>query len=380
MTKPNHFNIPLSEPLIDEELAPFELNVAAFTAAHIESPGSEHILFDFLKSVSKPVVILGAIAEQDRRQVERFLLALNAPIYAESCSGLRTSKKLEMLRLRSGGKFLENHNFDSVLRIGSVPTVKYWRLLAEEKQNIKVCSISEAPFSGLPRPSAFIHTDLAQFFGSLNFAEFPQIETSQSEILKFDLEKTEKLQMLYAKYPQAEPSLLHELSKQISSDAHVYLGNSLPIREWDLAANFEGNCQEIFANRGANGIDGQISSFFGCAIKSKENWGIFGDLTSMYDLAAPYLLSQVEADDIKIVVINNKGGKIFRQLFQNIAFENQHNFSFEHHAKSWGLDYFKWDQVPGKSDLTQRCFIEVTPKQGESDSFWTEYNNLWRKY
>ena len=73
----------------------------------------------------------------------------------------------------------------------------------------------------------------------------------------------------------------------------LVLGNSLPIREWDLAATFRCARLEIGASRGLNGIDGQTSTFLGFAEATTENWAILGDLTTLYDLAAPWILPQL---------------------------------------------------------------------------------------
>ena len=92
----------------------------------------------------------------------------------------------------------------------------------------------------------------------------------------------------------------------------MYLGNSMPIREWDRSATYEDRGYEIQASRGLNGIDGQISTFLGLAQTGRSNWAILGDLTTLYDLAAPWFLSQMETRDITLVVMNNRGGRVFR--------------------------------------------------------------------
>ena len=51
-----------------------------------------------------------------------------------------------------------------------------------------------------------------------------------------------------------------------------------------------GEAPRCFANRGANGIDGALSSYLGVSRDAKEAWGIFGDLTVLYDLNAPAIL------------------------------------------------------------------------------------------
>src|SRR5205814_220721 len=93
--------------------------------------------------------------------------------------------------------------------------------------------------------------------------------------------------------PQSELSMTRELSRTIPANSRVYLGNSLPIREWDLAATRERRGFIIEANRGANGIDGQLSTFFGQCHPSRANVCVIGDLTAIYDSNAPWLVRQL---------------------------------------------------------------------------------------
>ena len=95
----------------------------------------------------------------------------------------------------------------------------------------------------------------------------------------------------------------------------------------------------MFASRGLNGIDGQLSTFLGLCQPDRSNWAILGDPTTLYDLSGPWPLAQMPNDlDMNLVVFNNSGGKIFDRMFGTVRFQNIHNLSFEHWAAMWGLD------------------------------------------
>ena len=96
--------------------------------------------------------------------------------------------------------------------------------------------------------------------------------------------------------PESELAMFRDLSHRIPPNARIYLGNSLPIREWDLAATREARGFAIEANRGANGIDGQLSTFFGWSSPGADNWCVIGDLTAIYDCNAPWVVPQVDCD------------------------------------------------------------------------------------
>ena len=75
----------------------------------------------------------------------------------------------------------------------------------------------------------------------------------------------------------------------------VFLGNSLPIREWNVFAATEDRWLRCHANRGANGIDGCVSTFLGLGADEAESWAVVGDLTALYDLAALWITPALPA-------------------------------------------------------------------------------------
>ena len=129
----------------------------------------------------------------------------------------------------------------------------------------------------------------------------------------------------------------------------------------------------FYANRGANGIDGLISTFLGIAADhAHDSWLILGDLSTLYDLAGPWILGQMPAQSrIRIVVINNGGGKIFSQVASlralpenaRAVIENRHAIGFRPLAELWGLEY---RLAEGPADLTglpeRPVVLEVTPR------------------
>ncbi|MBP2645673.1 MAG: 2-succinyl-5-enolpyruvyl-6-hydroxy-3-cyclohexene-carboxylic-acid synthase [Firmicutes bacterium] len=95
----------------------------------------------------------------------------------------------------------------------------------------------------------------------------------------------------------------------------LFIGNSMPVR--DLDTFFFGQEREIrvIANRGANGIDGVVSSALGAATAAKPLVLVLGDLSFYHDLNG-LLAAKLHKIDITIVVINNDGGGIFSFLPQ----------------------------------------------------------------
>src|SRR5687768_12753629 len=99
----------------------------------------------------RPVVLIAGLAPQHRDRVREFALQLNAPVYAEALSGLREERDLEHLLITSGERMISRGKFDGVIRIGSVPTLRFWRDLEESQGDLPVVHYSAARFAGLSR-------------------------------------------------------------------------------------------------------------------------------------------------------------------------------------------------------------------------------------
>lgn len=195
--------------------------------------------------------------------------------------------------------------------------------------------------------------------------------------LQADREVYQALLDLFKQEPLAEASLIHRLSSKIPPYSKVYLGNSLPIREWDQAAVYDARLFKIGCNRGVNGIDGQLATFLGFCSSEQENWSILGDLTLLYDLAAPWVMSQLTDISVKVVVVNNGGAGIFARMFSHPAFQNNHHLTFEPLAKFWNWRYEAWDAIP---DYIPRgggaCLIELKPDNEATQRFHQKYSGI----
>ncbi|MEK7356438.1 MAG: 2-succinyl-5-enolpyruvyl-6-hydroxy-3-cyclohexene-1-carboxylic-acid synthase [Bdellovibrionota bacterium] len=394
--QPLHVNVCFDEPLIDEPIETFEIvgrtsaEEAADVLGRVRGASRSGLtasaewaalrLTRFLRSQDPLLVVVGSLESDDEREaVLRFLTKLRAPVYLEGTSGLRERSELAPFALRSGDRILpwglKEGALKRALRIGGVPTARIWRDLEEPSSHVEILSISPLPFAGLSR-GEFLCAEIASALDGLGPIE---VKPSNETWFAKDRHAREILESLYREFPKAEPSLFHTLSTVIPSNAHVYVGNSLPIREWDLAASYD-HARAVEANRGVNGIDGQVSTFCGGAYTDRENWAIIGDLTAMYDLAGPWAIHQRSEPSLRLVVVNNGGGRIFGRIFKSSAFENRHDFGFEHWAKQWKLGYEKWTSVPAKwSGRDKHVVIELVPDEEQTTLFWDRYDAIFAK-
>ena len=337
------------------------------------------VYWNFIKQTKNPFVVVGSLPLAYKESAIEFLLKLNAPIYAEASSFLREEPQLGHLRITGIDRIWQRstqhgYQIDGVLRIGEIPTARLWRDLEDLSDKIAVCSISELPFSGLSW-TGYLHTSLQSFFEQGRFFNY-ETQFNFSKWQKADQEAHRRLIDLFMEEPQAEPSLFYSLSHQLENKAMIYLGNSLPVREWDLAATYENKHFEVYASRGVNGIDGQISTFLGLSHSEKENWAILGDLTVLYDMVGPWILSEMADFSINIAIINNGGGQIFSRMYSMPEFTNPHKLEFKRYAEFWGMQYEKWEQIPKISHVKQHRLIEIVPDMISTQRFWQKVNAL----
>jgi len=112
--------------------------------------------------------------------------------------------------------------------------------------------------------------------------------------------------------PFSEIRAFCEIINFLPSDTVLHLGNSLPVR-YGSVFPFINTDIEIYSNRGTSGIDGTVSAAAGQSIVDDRNHVlIVGDLAFMYDSNG--LWNNYLKDNLKIIILNNHGGGIFRTL------------------------------------------------------------------
>ncbi len=389
---PLHLNICFDEPLLDRPLEPFKpvtraTKSAAHNLSHTNSlnPRAEEKILSFLETAKRPLVLLSSLPRDDRKAVTQWLTQRQLPIYAESMSHLRDDPIIANLVVQSGDKMLShavrNHGVDSVVRIGSVPTTRFWRDLEDVWRKLPVLSFSNQRWSGLAREIEAPLPIKALDHPAFTKAAFAWTTGQLQTLWDADQKLAQKLDQLMNKYTRSEMALVRALAKTIPSGSRVYLGNSLPIREWDLAGPFQFQGFEYQANRGANGIDGQISTFLGWSTPSVPNWAVVGDLTALYDLAAPWILRRLKPREIHIAIINNGGGKIFAPMFKSAEFENRHDLHFEDWARQFGLSYVRVEDAKFFDESAREWpqVLEIVPDGKSSERMNEAWNKAWLK-
>lgn len=330
---------------------PLHLNVLIRSkdeALKLKVPPAFNDFPSFMKASKTPLFIFSHARESLRELVIKFK-DYGIPFYAEALSGahdlsvIKTEKTLVTL--------LNQGSFDSVVRIGHTPLSKAWRIL--ESMNLPVYSFDPRGLKALSHGSIELLTPKEILS---NFQWWECLSPTHARPLS---DETPKLLVeLARRYPEAELSYFKLLHDQIPEHSLVYLGNSLPIRYFEMVQTKE---LRIHANRGVNGIDGQLASAIGLSLSTKDPvYCIIGDMTLTYDLSSLASLPE----NLKLIVMNNRGGRIFETLKLDQRLVMEHDRTFQDIARGFNLTYSR-----NPRNLGTHQFIELFPSLEQSRKF-----------
>jgi 2-succinyl-5-enolpyruvyl-6-hydroxy-3-cyclohexene-1-carboxylate synthase len=133
----------------------------------------------------------------------------------------------------------------------------------------------------------------------------------------------------------SEPVLAARLGAWLPPDATLFVASSMPIRDLESYQPVLALPPRMLSNRGANGIDGTVSSAFGAAAVSDGPVVLLiGDVALAHDIGG-LMAARRTGLPLTIVLVNNDGGGIFH--FLPVAAEQD---AFEQHvATPHGLDF-----------------------------------------
>jgi 2-succinyl-5-enolpyruvyl-6-hydroxy-3-cyclohexene-1-carboxylate synthase len=338
---PVHLNLPFREPLAplpeagavtaSDPLALEGRGERPLTAVTpFDAEPSEFLLEEVAKHISESlsgVIVAGRQLDPElRAPLAHLARVAGMPILAEPTSQLRCGPHERSyvvtaydLLLRSE-EFAETVEPDLILRFGEMPTSKPLRswLAGSGADQIVV-----DPLLGWDEPSrraaALLRadpTELAAGWAARLGEERPRPaawlegEAAAREAIAAELEGLDT---------PTEPGLQLALGAIYGDGELVYTASSMPIRDQETFLP-PGEADTTFlSNRGANGIDGLISSGIGAAhATGKPTTIVTGDLGLLHDVGGLAALRDVSTP-VRIVVVDNDGGGIFHFLPQEQA-------------------------------------------------------------
>jgi 2-succinyl-5-enolpyruvyl-6-hydroxy-3-cyclohexene-1-carboxylate synthase len=351
---PVHLNFPFREPLTPEPIPaqplppPTQRDLVAWhgrpnNIPYVEVQESQQSLptssairnlLHRVREARRGLIIVGP--NDDPALVEPLVqLArhLGYPILADPLSQLRYGDHDHNMILSSYDAFLRIDTFiegaqpELVLRFGAIPTSKPLLLYLKRYTSCPLIIIDG--HSGWEEPaqlaSELIHTDpvtLCQ--GLLTVLESEEIQPSVSRAWLNTWQNADSvtqqtlLSVIHDFNKLFEGRVFTELASLLPRGTTLYTGNSMPVRDMDTFFWSSDQPIRVMGNRGANGIDGIISSALGASAAAGQHAPtvlVLGDLSFFHDLNG-LLAARLHQLNLTIVLINNDGGGIFSFLPQ----------------------------------------------------------------
>ncbi|WP_052888922.1 2-succinyl-5-enolpyruvyl-6-hydroxy-3-cyclohexene-1-carboxylic-acid synthase [Thermogemmatispora carboxidivorans] len=352
---PVHLNLPFREPLTPEpqpqllppttERDPFAWEGRAEQVPYVRVTESEGAglpaaevarLATLLRQHRRGLIIAGPQSQPGLAPVlQRLAERCGYPLLADPLSQVRSSGQSTGSVLCSYDAFLRSERFvtsaapELVLRFGAMPTSKPLLLYLQRYADRPLLVVDEA--GGWEEPtqlaSEMLHADpvvvceqlveaLAQTGSNEEHQEgwldhWQQAERLTQQVLRRTMETFR---------PLFEGRVFSELAELLPDGSTLYASNSMPVRDLDT---FFWSTRRIrcLGNRGANGIDGLLSSALGvsAAQQTLADAGpvvlVIGDLAFLHDLNG-LIAAHLHRLPLLVILINNDGGGIFSFLPQ----------------------------------------------------------------
>ena len=376
---PVHLNFPFREPLIPapmerpEGMSPAEEMawkgrpngapwVTVSDAPRTADASMVRRLVGQLRAARRPLIVVGP--QQDASlatPVAALAHAIGAPVLADPLSQVRWGPHDRSLVVDAYDAALRHASTaaalapDVVLRVGSVPTSKPLQQFLLRHPTAQHLVVDEGRWPDpLLLATEMVHAQPRILMGQLA-AELLDGSGCDASWRSRWTRVNEAAGTALAEYGAAldesfEGRALAEVAALVPSGGTLFVSSSMPVRDLDSFGRGDSRVLRVLANRGANGIDGVVSSALGAAAASRaEGPGplvlVIGDLALYHDLNG-LLAARLHGLDATIVVLNNDGGGIFSFLpvaghpmhFEQL-FGTPHGLTFAPAAELYGAQY-----------------------------------------
>jgi len=373
---PVHLNFPFDKPLEPQEAD------AAFVAEHLLAatgradgapfvdvtmtqgrPSSSQLatLRADILDTPRGVIIAGPAEDAERvgPAVLSFAAALGYMVLADPLSGARYGPSHGAHVVAAYDLFLRDQDVRGkltptvIVRVGASPTsaaLQQWLLDHDCVRHIVIDGSSRWKDHGTTA-TQYVCADPAETLDaltdSLTSTSHPSVDAEWAS--RWQTAESAALGALANDSTQGdvhEGDVLNAVLDAVPAQGNLFVSSSMPIRDLDAFGHPSEKDVRVFANRGASGIDGIVSTAFGVASRCPEpTVCVLGDVAFFHDQTG-LLWSREQDAAVVFVLIDNDGGGIFHNLpiadhepaFTRF-FSTPHGIDARHAASAHGLDF-----------------------------------------
>ncbi|MCF2505910.1 2-succinyl-5-enolpyruvyl-6-hydroxy-3-cyclohexene-1-carboxylic-acid synthase [Dyadobacter sp. CY107] len=409
---PVHINVPIREPFypaLGEELLPSaDLKIIKRQPAEmILAPEVWNALLDEFEEYPKILIAAGQnMPDHKLSQVlNKISEEWDIPVLADSIGNVSGVSIIRNHDLFLSSKNAEDLVPDLLITFGLSFISKDFKQFIRKNPPKAHWHVGEDAFLADPTQSltktipVFPNYFFQNLFEKIDYQLFVQNsdpETDSSFLRKWsanDLMSGQITRDYCANLPKlSDLTSLDYVFKYIDREFQLHVANSMSVRYINLL-DLRSNVRSVFCNRGTSGIDGCVSTAIGAAlVNEEETLLVVGDVAFMYDRNG--LLINKLPQNLKIVVINNAGGNIFRMIDGpsglpeiETYFETRHAFSARRTCEDSNIAYFSCKESEAlehsvKAFLENKgiALLEIFTDPYENETVWKELRKLGHEY
>ncbi len=403
-----HLNFPLSEPLAPiaqpQETLPSASDLEDFftgISPLFPSPTSDCRLPTTFHLCQRGIIIAGVAHTHEPQEycqaIADLSQSLQFPVLAEALSPLRNYADLNPALIATYDLILRNPSLaqalapEIVIQIGELPTSKELRTWLDAIDPPRwIIDPSPENFDPLHGKTRHLRTSIASLMLTIS-AQFPLPNSQINPYLKQWCEAEGKVRQAINQVMPSLDFLLEGkaawlLSQALPQKTPIFIANSMPIRDAEFFWLTRQSEIIPYFNRGANGIDGTLSSALGIAHHHPRSCVMLtGDLALLHDTNG-FLIREKFIGHLTIVLINNNGGGIFEMLpivqsesFFEEFFATPQNIDFSKLCATYGIEHkliSDWQQLQDLLNPLPKIGIRVleVPTNRKFDALWLKDN------
>ena len=303
------------------------------------------------RDAHRPIVVAGR-AEPGLPDIATACERLGWPLLADPLSGARCGGAAiaHYDALLRSEPFTTARRPDLVVRCGDLPTSKQLRAWLDSLEE-EIPQIGFDPHAAWQQdPAASLHVVLAADAARTLSAAAAHTPSADPDWLRAwrdaDATAAGAITAVLQGGALSEPLVARLLTAELPADATLFVASSMPVRDIEAFTAVRDDAPRVLCNRGANGIDGTISSAFGAtAVAAGPVVLLIGDVALAHDVGG-LLAARRLGLALTIVLLDNDGGGIFeflpiaaaRDVFEEHV-ATPHGLDFAHAAALYGCAY-----------------------------------------
>ena len=397
---PVHLNIPFRDPLAPIpqvtgldliQLKDFFVNISSGSISQTKQ--DIHPIMQQWQQCDRGIIIAG-VAQPKHPQLYCSALAqlsqtLKWPVLAEGLSPVRNYADLNPYLISTYDLILRSPGLakqlapEMVIQLGELPTSKQLRSWLDTTQPKRwVIDNSDHNLDPLHGQTTHLRISVEQLAPASPSSSSPYLQqwcAAETQVRDAVDEKMAAMNQLF------EGKAAWILSQTLPPQTPLFIANSMSVRDVEFFFAPSNSGVRAFFNRGANGIDGTLSTALGIAHRQQSSVMLTGDLALLHDTNG-FLMRHKFVGHLTIVLINNNGGGIFEMLaianfeptFEEF-FATPQNIDFSQLCATYNIEHeliTSWEQLQAKLNPLPDVGIRVLELQTyrQVDAKWRQDN------